>query len=177
MKETTTKASKMNSATHFARAIVCTTVLLFAIVGCGEHGERLSLETADPFNASGTLDAPDTLDMIDQRTAAIETKYSHSEISSVNEINIPSDKPEDVPIFPDAEPTIIFGSEIKTIRLECSVSSKEVQEFYVSELRRLDWRLINESPGNIQGRKSPDRIINVDLIEDGDTLVVSVQYN
>ena len=155
----------MKTAFLFKRALGCTIVLVLSLVGCNENGDRLPLATSEHLNA------------VDERIAMIQAESSQSETTAFPKVSIPGDKPEDVPIFPDAVPTFVFGSEIITIRLESSNSIEEVQGFYVSELQRLGWRLVHKSLGNLQGRKSLNRLVNVDLIEDGDVLVLSVQYN
>ena len=152
----------MKFRTRMAMTVGCSLMLVSAPVGCGKQAPLASI---------------DHLEEIDDRMVTIETESSATETSPFHEVRVPSDKPDDVPIHPNATPTFVFGNELTTIRLESSDPSVDVQGFYASELRRHGWRLVNEGQGNIQGRKSHKRLVNIDLIQDGNVLVVSVQYN
>lgn len=110
---------------------------------------------------------------------AAEEDFEEAAGSSESEmqpaVTIPADTPQDIPIFPEARPTMAFGKKTRTIRLESPESAQRIHDFYISELPESGWQLSHKALTNIQARKDASRHITVDVIE-GETNIINIQY-
>lgn len=108
---------------------------------------------------------------------------SKTESATKHKVALPSNLPNDIPIYPKASATMAFGKEIKTVRFESSQTPSDVHDFYVRELKKHGWKIVNDATQAVQAiKKSPKRMISISFLQQrdphpDDILEFVVQYN
>ena len=95
-------------------------------------------------------------------------------------VPLPADKPNDVPVYPNGKVTMVFGKDVKTIRMESEDSASEVMKWFEAQSDQLGWEVINSEELNLMAKKT-ERSLVVSILtrrepELGDPVEFVIQY-
>jgi len=101
-------------------------------------------------------------------------------------VSLPADLPDDIPVYPGAEPVFVGQSEggirqssSTSLQLETTDSVEAVRTFYEKQMQDQSWAIGHTTPAMLNAKKG-ERNLNVTIVENPrspGTVVITIVYN